>query len=116
MIGHISPGSPVDVVVDVDGDGDGDVVGTAARQSSATFLPHLPMTCQAMLSFQRLDVYRISIEFLALAVELQSAAPKGHAALIDQLARASLSIPLNIAEGAGRTGAPDAARFYAFAR
>jgi four helix bundle protein len=36
--------------------------------------------------------------------------------LADQLRRATLSIPLNIAEAAGRTTGPDAARHYAIAR
>ena len=35
---------------------------------------------------------------------------------MDQLKRAATSIPLNIAEAAGRTGAADAARTYAIAR
>ena len=36
--------------------------------------------------------------------------------LVDQLRRASMSIPLNIAESAGRTTAGDRARFFAVAR
>ena len=35
---------------------------------------------------------------------------------MDQLRRAATSIPLNIAEAAGRTGTADAARTYAIAR
>ena len=69
-----------------------------------------------MLSFQRLDVYQRAITFLALTTELSAATPRGHAALLDQLRRASTSIALNIAEGAGRTGPADAARIYAIAR
>jgi four helix bundle protein len=69
-----------------------------------------------VLSFQKLDVYRCSIEFLALSVELPANLPRGHAALAEQLRRAALSIPLNIAEAAGRTGEADAARHYGIAR
>ena len=69
-----------------------------------------------MLSFQRLDVYRCAIEFLAMTVEVAEGTPRGNAALLDQLRRAACSIPLNIAEAAGRTGKPDAARAYAIAR
>ncbi|MFN0248337.1 MAG: four helix bundle protein [Kofleriaceae bacterium] len=42
--------------------------------------------------------------------------PKGHADLVDQLRRAAQSIPQNIAEGAGKTGRADKARYYAIAR
>ena len=69
-----------------------------------------------MLHFQRLDVYQRSIEFLAVAIEVAAAVPRGHAAVLDQLRRAASSIPLNIAEAAGRTGPADAARHYAIAR
>jgi four helix bundle protein len=69
-----------------------------------------------MLSFQRLDVYRCAVELLALATTLPKRMPKGFSGLTDQLRRAALSIPLNIAEGAGRTSGADAARHYAIAR
>jgi len=69
-----------------------------------------------MLTFQKLDVYQRAIEFLALTTEATAALPKGYAALGDQLRRAASSIPLNIAEGAGRTGRLDTARCYAIAR
>ena len=69
-----------------------------------------------MLSFQRLDVYTCSIQFLALSMRLVSSLPKGNAKLADQLRRAALSIPLNVAEGAGRATGPDGARHYAIAR
>ena len=69
-----------------------------------------------MLSFQRLDVYQRAIEFLALTADISTDVPRGNAALLDQLRRAALSIPLNIAEAAGRTGKADAARVYAIAR
>jgi four helix bundle protein len=67
-----------------------------------------------MLSFQKLDVYRCAIEFLALSGKLK--APRGHAALGDQLRRAAMSIPLNIAEASGRQTRVDAARHYGIAR
>ena len=69
-----------------------------------------------MLSFQKLDVYRCSVEFFAFAFELASGVARGNAAIVDQLKRAATSIPLNIAEAAGRTGSADAARTYAIAR
>ena len=69
-----------------------------------------------MLSFQKLRVYQRSIEFLALAMEVISNLPKGHAELADQLVRAAQSQPRNIAEGAGRRTTVDQARFYTHAR
>ncbi len=69
-----------------------------------------------VLTFQRLDVYRCSIEFLALCSPLLDGLPRGQAALADQLRRAAMSIPLNIAEAEGRTGGADKARTYAIAR
>jgi four helix bundle protein len=68
-----------------------------------------------MFGFQRLDVYRCAVEFLALATNLATRAPRGFAPLADQLRRASLSIPLNIAEGSGKPDR-DARRFYGIAR
>ena len=58
-----------------------------------------------MLSHEKLDVYRRSIEFLACALKTAEKLPRGEAPLADQLRRAAMSIPLNIAEGSGRTPA-----------
>ena len=69
-----------------------------------------------MLDHEKLDVYQCSIEFLALSVQVIETLPKGYSALVDQLKRASWSIPLNIAEGCGKSSFPDKQRFYAFAR
>jgi four helix bundle protein len=56
-----------------------------------------------MLTFQRLDVYRCVIDFLALCTPLLESLPRDTSALADQLRRAAMSIPLNIAEAEGRT-------------
>mgnify|MGYP006264715599 CR=1 FL=1 len=71
---------------------------------------------RGMLSFQRLDVYGCAIEFVALAVATAAQIPRGSADLRDQLRRAAFSVPLNIAEAAGRASEADAARHYAIAR
>jgi four helix bundle protein len=68
------------------------------------------------LDFERLDVYRCAIDFLALAVRITTHSSRGQSDLRDQLRRASASIPLNIAEACGKTGRADRARFYAIAR
>ncbi len=67
-----------------------------------------------MLGHQKLDVYRCSIDFLALVAKVQM--PRGYAHLGDQLRRAALSVPLNIAEGVGKASDEDKARFFAVAR
>ncbi|WP_129356633.1 four helix bundle protein [Sorangium cellulosum] len=68
-----------------------------------------------MFGFQRLDVYRCAISFLAYSAPLAARPPRGQGELADQLRRAALSVPLNIAEGSGKP-ARDARRFYAIAR
>ncbi len=67
-----------------------------------------------MLAHKKLDVYRCALEFLALAIRVE--VPRGYGALGDQLRRAALSIPLNIAEAVGKPGDDDRARFFAIAR
>src|SRR5262245_46196979 len=64
----------------------------------------------------RLDVYRAAIDFLVLADSIATSLPKGRAYIADHLRRASMSIPLNIAEGAGEFAPNDKARFYRIAR
>jgi four helix bundle protein len=66
--------------------------------------------------YEKLDVYRCSMEFLESAFALIDKLPKGFAHLGDQLKRASLSIPLNIAEGSGKSTPGERRRFYEIAR
>jgi len=63
---------------------------------------------------ERLDAYRVALEFQALAAGI--CRRRGMGALRDQLDRASVSIVLNIAEGAGRIAPAQKAHFYAIAR
>lgn len=72
---------------------------------------------RCMLSHERLDVYQRAIEFLAAALRIAERLPRGQAPLADQLRRAAMSIPLNIAEGSGRApGSADRSRFRGIAR
>lgn len=64
--------------------------------------------------FRRFDVYRVALEFQGLVPQLLTR--RGVAGLRDQLDRASSSILLNIAEGAGRFGRAEKASFYLIAR
>ena len=59
-----------------------------------------------------LDVYQVSISFVSLADDIVEHLPRGRAYLADQLQRAALSIPLNIAEGAGEFSPKDKKRFW----
>ena len=67
-----------------------------------------------VIDAEKLDVYRIALEFQTLACQLVPR--RGYAELRDQLDRASISIVLNIAEGCGRRSPADKGRFYSMAR
>jgi four helix bundle protein len=69
-----------------------------------------------VLHHEKLHVYQVSIQFVALAMPLSGQIPKGYAPLADQLRRAAWSIQLNIAEGVGKPSPSDQARFHAIAR
>ena len=66
------------------------------------------------LSHQRLRVYGLAVGFRGLVGEVLGRWQAGECA--DQLARASTSVVLNIAEGAGRRGRADKRQFYVIAR
>jgi four helix bundle protein len=68
-----------------------------------------------MFGFQRLDAYQAATSFLAEAAKLAVKVPRGQGDLADQLRRAALSVPLNIAEGSGKFSR-EAIRFYTIAR
>jgi four helix bundle protein len=69
-----------------------------------------------VLDHEKLNVYQVAIEFVLLADEMIEHLPRGRAYLSDQLQRAALSIPLNIAEGAGEYATDEKARFYRMAK
>ena len=69
-----------------------------------------------VFGFEKLDVYQCSIQFVATAARVISELPGGYSSLADQLRRAALSVPVNVAEGVGRTSAADRRRHYAIAR
>lgn len=67
--------------------------------------------------FEKLDVWKRSIEFADEIFGLADDLPQTYRfSLTDQLRRASLSIPTNIAEGSGRDGAKERAYFYKIAK
>ena len=69
-----------------------------------------------MLSYQKLDVYQCTIKFLALVAVILSKLPRGYSFLADELKRAAMSIPLNIAEGVGKPTESDRSRYFGIAR
>jgi four helix bundle protein len=84
-----------------------------AHAQTPTQVDHGDAHGHVTFDFEKLDCFRIAQQFNGLATRL---APRGHRELRDQLARAALSIPLNIAESAGRTAPADKAHFVAIAR
>jgi len=76
--------------------------------------PALPsLEPEPILDAEKLVVYQVALELQVLASGL---VPPHHRVLHDQLERASLSIVLNIAEGAGRRSRKDKRRLYTIAR
>jgi four helix bundle protein len=71
---------------------------------------------EGAFGFEKLDAYQRSVEFVATAAGIISELPSGYSPLADQLRRAALSVPVNIAEGVGRTSDADRRRHYAIAR
>ena len=69
-----------------------------------------------VLDHEKLDAYHIAIEFVILADTVIEHLPRGRGYLSDQLQRAALSIPLNIAEGAGEYSIDEKVRFYRMAK
>src|SRR6516164_11735643 len=68
------------------------------------------------LDHERLDVYQVALDFLVMANGIIEALPRGRSHLADQFTRASTSIVLNLAEGAGKHSKPDKRRYYLTAR
>ena len=69
-----------------------------------------------MMSYEKLDVYQCSIEFLGIATIIIETMPKGYSLLNDHLKRAALGIPLQIAEGAGKRTKADCRRYFDYGR
>ena len=68
------------------------------------------------LGHEKLDVYRLSIGYVAWVYEKAESLTGVHRPARDQWLRASQSIPLNIAEGNGKTAAADRRRYFEIAR
>jgi len=73
------------------------------------------MTAQSF-DHERLDVYRLSIDYVARSFEASQSLEGLHRHARDQWLRAAQSIPLNIAEGNGKRSPKDRARYFEIAR
>ena len=85
------------------------------RTRSSNFLPRRSIS-SSMLDYEKLDVYRIALEFVVTTIEIRDRLPRGNGELQDQFKRASFSIVLNIAEGAGKLKQADKRRYFSIAR
>ena len=71
---------------------------------------------EPIFDHDRLDVYRLSIEYVSAAFDHSKSLNGLHRHARDQWLRAAQSIPLNIAEGNGKRSLKDRARFFDIAR
>ena len=71
---------------------------------------------QQSFDHERLDVYRLSIDYVARSFETAQPLEGLHRHARDQWLRAAQSIPLNSAEGNGKRSLKDRARFLDIAR
>ncbi len=71
---------------------------------------------EPMFDHEKLDVYRLSIGYVAFAHSHATRLAGNNRHARDQWLRASQSIPLNIAEGNGKHSLKDRSRFFDIAR
>ena len=66
------------------------VVGALSATATATAIPVARRRCKSMLSLQKLEVYKCSIEFVAVATAAGEAVPRGYSELREQVRRAAI--------------------------
>ena len=71
---------------------------------------------EPIFDHERLDVYRLSIEYVAASYGIAKALSGANRHIRDQWLRAAQSIPLNIAEGNGKQNLKDKNRYFQIAR
>ncbi len=71
---------------------------------------------EPIFDHERLDVYRLSIDYVAFSYRIAKALFGVNRPARDQWLRAAQSIPLNIAEGNGKQSLKDKNRFFEIAR
>ena len=71
---------------------------------------------EPVFDHERLDVYRLSIDYVAFSYQVARSLKGVNRHARDQWLRAAQSIPLNIAEGNGKQSLKDKSRFFEIAR
>lgn len=71
---------------------------------------------EPIFDHEKLDVYRLSIGYVAAAYGIAKSLTGANRHIRDQWLRAAQSIPLNIAEGNGKQSLKDKNRFFEIAR
>jgi len=71
---------------------------------------------EPIFDHEKLDVYRLSIEYVAASYGIAKSLAGANRHIRDQWLRAAQSIPLNIAEGNGKQSLKDKNRFFEIAR
>ena len=71
---------------------------------------------EPIFDHERLDVYRLSIDYVAFSCDLAKTLAGTNRHARDQWLRAAQSIPLNMAEGNGKHSLKDKNRFFEIAR
>jgi len=71
---------------------------------------------ELMFDHERLDVYRLAIDYVAFSYRIARSLSGVNRHVRDPWLRAAQSIPLNIAEGNGKQGLKDKNRFFEIAR
>jgi hypothetical protein len=84
--------------------------GTCTSRCRCTARYHQKAPTKHVEDPEKLDVYRIALEFVVTTVEIKDRLPRGNGELQDQFKRASFSLVLNIAEGAGKLKQADKRR------
>ena len=69
-----------------------------------------------MFGHEKFGAYQAAIEFAGLAAQIIEKLPQGYGKLIDQLRRAAIAVPLNVAEGSGKATESQKRQCYAIAR
>ena len=76
----------------------------------------MPPDDKAYFDFEKLEVYRRSVDFADLVFEAcKDFGPDYKSSIVDQLQRAALSITTNVAEGCGKRSRRERIKYFSYA-